>query len=145
MASELTQVEAEELLRLGKHFEDEATVTLPPGSNTSHALVAHVSHEHFLLDLWRGSIRLSKARYQTRVRTTVVLARLDIDAAPHTNPDGERIEGTHLHVYREGYEARWAMPVDPADFPNPRDLEQALRDFCRYCSIEQPTIQGTLR
>lgn len=72
--------------------------------------------------------------------------RLDLmrEIGTHTNPDGQRIGGTHLHVYREGYEARWAVPLDSDEFPNPANLEQALLDFCRYCSIEQPTIQATL-
>jgi hypothetical protein len=140
----LSQAEAEALLVLPKRFVETATIFLDPGMKEAHPLVGETSSESFVLDLWRGTIRLSRGRYQTRTRTTIVLARLDVNSAPHTNPDGERIGGTHLHLYREGYEARWAVPLEPTHFPTPDDLRRTLFDSCRYCSIEPPTVQEPL-
>jgi len=98
----------------------------------------------FLLDLWRGTIRLSKLRYQTRGRKVIVLVRLDINGSPHTNPDGTRLDGTHLHVYREGYEDRWAYPIDTSIFRDVYNIQQSFEDFCRYCNIEIPPFQEGL-
>ena len=42
------------------------------------------------------------------------------------------------HVYREGFDDRWAYPLDPDEFRNPHDLVQALIDFCHSCSVEPP-------
>lgn len=90
-------------------------------------------------------LRLSKLKYQARGRKVIVLVRLDIDGAPHTNPDGTRLEGTHIHLYRENFEDKWAFPVDSEQFPNPLDIQHALEDFCRYCNIRNaPTFQGEL-
>ena len=73
-----------------------------------------------------------------------MLARLDVDGTPHTNPDGKRLGGMHLHLYREGFEARWAYPLDPATFDT-TSAPFAFRDFCAYCRILQPpTLQESL-
>ena len=82
-----------------------------------------------------GTIRLSKLKYQTRGRKVIVLVRLDIDGSPHTNPDGIILAGTHIHLYREGYEAKWAYPLDPSVFRDPGDMVVAFEDFCNYCHI----------
>ena len=35
-----------------------------------------------------------------------------IYGSPHTNPDDQIIGGTHLHIYKEGFDDRWAYPID---------------------------------
>jgi Family of unknown function (DUF6978) len=132
----LTQTEADALIAMDKSFVNPVTVNVRPGINQTHELIGADPKERFLLDLWRGTIRLSKYRFQTRGRQVIVLVRLDLNGAPHTNPDGSKIGGTHVHVYREGYEDRWASPIDPAEFKNLRDVSQTFRDFCDYCKIE---------
>jgi hypothetical protein len=76
------------------------------GCDDTYEVAAASDRETFLLDVWRGRLRLTKLKLQNRVQTAVVLARLDVDGAPHTNPDGTRLSGTHLHLYREGYDDR---------------------------------------
>jgi len=132
----LTQAEADGLIAMRKTFVDRVTIKLPPGVDETHELVGDDGREHFLLDLWRGTIRVSKLKFQNRARKVIVLVRLDIDGAPHTNPDGQRIGGTHLHVYREGFEDRWAAPLDPGQFTDPSNFRQVLDDFCCFCNIE---------
>ena len=104
----LTQAEADGLLAMSKRFVSPPTVSLAPGVDDSYELASEDGKERFLLDVWRGVIRVSKLKYQNRAKKIVVLARLDIDGSPHTNPDGAQLGGTHLHLYREGYEDRWA-------------------------------------
>jgi hypothetical protein len=141
----LTQAEADALIAMGKSFADSPTIAMMPGTDQTHELVGDDKRERFLLDLWRGTLRLSKVRYQTRGRKVFVLVRLDIDGSPHSNPDGTRLDKTHLHVYREGYEDRWAYPIDPKEFSDTRDIRQAFEDFCRFCNIKSvPPFQGGL-
>jgi len=141
----LTQADADALIAMPKVFVSPRTVSVPPGLDVTFDLVGEENRERFLLDLWRGTIRLSKLKFQTRGRKVIVLVRLDIDGAPHTNPDGVRIGGTHLHLYREGYEDKWAYPLDRAQFTKPSDIQQAFRDFCGYCHIETiPPFQEAL-
>jgi hypothetical protein len=48
-------------------------------------------------------------------------------------------------VYREGYEDKWAVPVDPARFGNLTDIHGVFQDFCAYCNIQNiPVFQASL-
>src|SRR5271169_2461258 len=107
---------------MAKTFADAAAISIPPGADETRELIGADPKEQFLLDIWRGTLRLSKFRYQTRGRHVVVLVRLCIDGAPHTNPDGTRLVGSHLHRYREGYDDRWAQQLDARLFPNTSDV-----------------------
>lgn len=80
--------------------------------------------EWFLLDPSRGCIDLRTVKMQNRGRQVVVLVRLDLGGAPHRNPDGEEVPVPHLHVYREGYGDKWAVPVSVNRFGNLADVWQ---------------------
>ena len=142
----LTQTEADQFMAMAKHFlRPPAAITIPPGADDSYELAGPNDREKFLLDVWRGTLRLSKLRFQNRVRTVLVLVRLDVDGAPHTNPDGEWLSGTHLHLFREGYDDRWAYPVDPNNFTLLSDPGTTFQDFCAFCKIESPpSVQGVI-
>lgn len=141
----LSQIEADYLIALEKRFVDQSPVSLPVGSKQVRELVGPQDRERFLLDLWRGTIRLTKATLQTRAHTAVILVRLDLDPSPHTNPDGEKILGPHIHVYREGFEDKWAEPIDPTPFSDPESLSRSFEDFCAYCSVSsRPPFQASL-
>jgi Family of unknown function (DUF6978) len=141
----LTQAEADSLMAMGKAFVNQVTIKISPGTDETHELIGDDGREQFLLDLWRSTFRVSKVRFQNRARKVIVLARLELDGPPHTNPDGQRITGPHLHVYREGYEDKWAAPLDPTQFRDPSNLRQAFDDFCRFCSIHDvPQFQEEL-
>src|SRR5205814_10608034 len=118
----LTQSEADKLTAIEKLFVKPETISLPPGSDLTHELVSNDKQEQFLLDLWRGTFRLSKLKFQNRARQVIVLVRLDVDGAPHTNPDGQKLGGTHIHYYREGYDDRWALPLDLTVFSDTADI-----------------------
>jgi hypothetical protein len=141
----LTQSEADALIAMGKSFVRPVTISIPPGTDQTHELIGDDKRERFLLDLWRGTLRLSKLKYQTRGRKVIVLVRLDIDGGPHTNPDGFKLNGPHIHLYREGYEDKWAYPIDPKEFSNVSDIYRAFEDFCQYCNIRDiPSLQRGL-
>src|SRR5258706_1875148 len=98
----LTQAEADQFMQMMKHFvRHPATITIPPGADDTYELAGANEREVFLLDVWRGTLRLSKLKLQNRVRTAIVLVRLDVDGAPHTNPDGQHFSGTHIHLFKE--------------------------------------------
>ena len=111
----IAQSEADELIAMEKHRVDDGISLFPePGGRLAIALTSHDKRENFMLDFTRGQIRLTKANYQNRARQAIVLMRLDIDGAPHRNPDDKDVPCPHLHVYREGYGDKWAFPA-PAD------------------------------
>lgn len=135
----LTQAEAHALIALEKHRVNEERSDFPMGGQSLVLpLQSPDRREQFLLDVSRGRIDLLKVKMQNRGRQVVVLVRLDLGGAPHRNPDGEEISVPHLHVYREGYGAKWAMPV-PADvFTSTNDVWRTLEEFMRFCNISQP-------
>lgn len=141
----ITQSEADTLIAMKKYFIDQKTITLSPGTDETRELLGDDKQERFLLDLWRGTIRLSKYRYQTRARKIIILVRLCVDGSPHTNPDGNKIDGTHLHIYKEGYEDKWAYPIDSSNFRNVSDMKKTFDDFCQFCNIDNiPPFQEVL-
>jgi hypothetical protein len=135
----LTQAEADALIALAKHRLDDTEWSYPAtGGATSIPLASADRKEPFVLDLRRGRIDLMKGTYQTRGRQVVVLVRLDFGGAPHRNPDGEEVGSPHLHVYREGFGDKWAIPVPTERFQDLTNLWQTFNDVMRYCNVVEP-------
>jgi hypothetical protein len=156
----LTQEEANRLIQLEKKKISEETYNFPIASEAlSIPVVSRDGRESFQIDINRkGIIKLTKCTYQERTEVTVILVRLDIDGPPHTNPDvisvpltsllpynNQTISCPHLHLYIEGFDDKWAIPVDPELFPQITDLFATLEDFFKFCNItEPPTVQGDI-
>lgn len=135
----LTQAEADALIAMEKHRTSEARRDFPMGGEfLSLPLESADRREQFLLDLSRGRIDLRKVKMQTRGRQVVVLVRLDMGGAPHRNPDDAEIPAPHLHIYREGYGDKWAIPVPAEHFRDPTDVWTTFEDFLLYCKITRP-------
>ena len=109
-----------------------------PGGRLAIALTSADKRENFALDITRAQIKLTKATYQTRARQAIILMRLDLDGPPHRNPDGQEICCPHLHVYREGYGDKWAIPAPPGRYPDPQNLFATLDSFMRHCNVTDP-------
>lgn len=135
----LTQAEADALIEVEKHRIDDTRWNYPGlGGSITVPLISTDKRENFLLDVSRGKIDLLKGTYQNRSRQIIVLARLDFRGQPHRNPDEQEISSPHLHIYREGYGAKWAFPIPIDKFPNISDLWQTLQDFMGFCNITEP-------
>lgn len=135
----LTQSEADSLIAMEKHRASEDRSTFPmAGQSLILPLQSADKREQFVLDLSRGHIDLSKVKMQNRGRQVVVLVRLDLGGAPHRNPDDEEVSAPHLHVYREGYGDKWAVPVPADRFRDVSDVWKTLEDFLQFCNIAQP-------
>ena len=135
----LTQAKADALIAMEKHCVTDDRTDFPMGGESVVLpLQSADRREQFLLDLSRGRINLKKVKMQTRGRQIIVLVRLDLGGAPHRNPDGEEIPVPHLHVYREGYGDKWAMPVPTDQFRAVSDVWTAFEDFMRFCNITRP-------
>ena len=61
--------------------------------------------------------------------------RLDVNPTTvHSNPDGEKITGTHIHIYTEEHDMGFAMPFDVEN----RDLYQLCYSFFEQFNIVEP-------
>ncbi|CAE6794244.1 DUF6978 family protein [Nitrospira defluvii] len=141
-ATDLPQSEADALIALAKVKVNDDSYDYPgTGGSLVVPLTSQDKREEFLLDIYRGRIDLLKGTYQNRARQVIVLVRVDFGGAPHRNPDGEEVPCPHLHLYREGFGDKWAMPLPVASFPNINDLWQTLEDFMTFCNVvDRPAI-----
>jgi hypothetical protein len=142
----LTQSEADALIAMEKTKLDDNRWDYPSlGGSLRIPLISKDKRENFMLDISRGKIDLLKGKYQNRARQIIILVRLDFGGQPHQNPDEQEIQSPHLHIYREGYGDKWAIPLPKDKFPNISDLWQTLQDFMDFCNIsETPNIERGL-
>jgi hypothetical protein len=137
MQTDLSQAEADALLRMEKYRVDATANAFPDlGGHIQIALQSQNQREAFSLDISRRHIALT-TKYQTRGRHSVVLARLDFNS-PHRNPDDTEVGIPHLHLYREGFGDKWAYDVPAEMLKNPADPWQVLLDFMSYCRVVEP-------
>ena len=135
----LTQAEADALIAMEKHRTNEDRCDFPMGGQSVVVPLQSANRrEQFLLDMSRGRIDLLKVKMQNRGRQVVVLVRLDLGSAPHRNPDDQDVPAPHLHIYREGYGDKWAIPIPADAFRDIRDIWLTLEDFLRFCNVAQP-------
>ena len=155
----LLQAEADSLRKMPKRLTKAALAEFGmsvAGERLEFALESLDGRTAFLIDANRpGRIKLTKCTYQERYRVVDILARLDIEGPPHTNPtatkpplpileayNGVQLPCPHFHFYVEGYEDKWAVPASVAGFSQTIDLVAALREFMTHCGVQEvPTIQ----
>jgi hypothetical protein len=146
MSIDLTQAEANELMAMPKRASTTGIQQFPSvGGKLVIELESVDKSEDFLLDVTRSRIDFSRITYQNRGRVVVVLRRLDLNGAPHRNPDDQIIPCPHLHTYREGYGDKWAEPVPNGKFTNLGNMSLTLAEFMAECNVvEAPMIQAGL-
>ena len=137
---DLTQAHAEALLVMDKYRRDDTPWDYSGLGKITLPLVSSDRRESFLLDIRRSRIKIAKGTFQNRARHLVILARLDFGGAPHRNPDGQEIASPHLHLYRKGFNDKWAFPVPLDAFPNLPDYWRTFDDFMVFCNVVAPPI-----
>src|SRR5579871_4511232 len=73
-------------------------------------------------------------------RLSIPLVSLDLDGPTHRNPDGAEIPCPHLHIYREGFADKWAIPAPTAVYPDRLDLFETFEAFVRHCNVTEPPV-----
>ena len=159
MSIYLIQSEADFLFEMEKIPESNEIYGFPiSGNKLIIPLTSLDKREQFIFDVNRASIKLEKITYQNRARKSIVLRRLDIEGAPHKNPDvttvpsqispsynGLEIPCPHLHIYIEGFHHKWAIPAtDLLDISGKENFD-ILFEFFKYCNvINNPVILNNL-
>ena len=139
VSDDLTQKEADDLLALEKVRQKDDLIPWPDmGAKAVVPLVSIDGREEFLLDVTTSSIKLTKLMLQNRARVTTILVRLEIDGSGHRNPDDVEVPCPHIHLYREGYNDKWAYPVPTKHFRDLTDRKKTLEDFMTFCNIVRP-------
>lgn len=130
----LSQAEADILLYIEKLFVDRAIKFPDVGSQVRHEIKSNNGKEKFVLAIVHNTKRPLKCNYTTLYNGSTVLLRVDTEQAIHTNPDGTDVPAPHIHIYREGYEDRYAYPL-PESFSDHTDLVRISYDLLRYSNV----------
>lgn len=147
MAIKLTQQEATLLIDMAKKVVKQTNLEFPTTKGSiDFDVVGERRTDAFIVNIDRKGINAQGCSYQGRIKSSnMILMRLDVNpTAVHVNPsNGEKILGTHLHVYSETYEMSEAIPFDIGN----KDLYKICFIFFeRFNIIEPPAItyQGNL-
>lgn len=68
--------------------------------------------DRFTIQVYRSKKDIHKMNFSVRYNpNNQMLLRLDSGDIEHTNPDGMKIIGTHVHFYKDGYETSFAYEI----------------------------------
>ena len=140
----LSQDEADRLIRMLK-----TTLTTEinfPTMNTATEfdVQGDTTHDLFTIKIFRSKIKHNKYAFGARIKKdSILLLELHINPGnPHSNPDGEKIIGSHWHIYREGYGRKFAFPA--SDLYDDNFVENTMFFFERFNLIEKPNVNYQL-
>ena len=137
MSFPLTQADADSLIQLPKTPLSRKGEMYPGGGESLRMEFSSPDRrETFQVTITRSQIDLAKVNHHLTGKQIVGLVRLDLGVtAKHRNPDDEWIRGPHLHLYREGDELKWAVPLPSEGFDPGDDLLTHLQKFFAFCQI----------
>ncbi|WP_342436697.1 hypothetical protein NSS79_25695 [Paenibacillus sp. FSL L8-0436] len=139
----LTQQEADILLGLLKKLK-KRYITFPSLGNELKLDVDSLNgDENFTINVNRkGKLKPNKCTYLTICHRSTILLRVDIEGPPHRNPDGLLIPCPHIHIYQEGFDDKWAFPLEQEIDADSNDLVDVLIKFLSYNNIQNiPLIE----
>lgn len=129
----MTTEEAYELIDMLKEKVSQANIDFPTlGKKIEFDVFAKEDGTKFIVNINRSSIDKRKCTYQGRTYiNSIPLLRLDVTNSFHRNPDGNKIQGTHLHIYNEKNELSEAIPFNI----NSDDLYEYCIEFFKKFNI----------
>lgn len=90
-----------------------------------------------------------KCSFNVVYNKSITIFRIDIGGSRiHINPDGEDIPTPHMHIYRDGFDAKFAIPL-PSCFTDSNNFGRVLYDLLGYSNVVnrdsvEITYQGVL-
>ncbi|WP_418889369.1 DUF6978 family protein [Peptostreptococcus porci] len=65
--------------------------------------------------------------------------RLDLGNQRHINPDGTIITSDHIHIYKDGYDEKFAYALDSNEFkslfPDTKDRTALLKAYLEFIKV----------
>lgn len=106
----------------------------PPPMSWTREIKAINSKNIYLLDFYRGSLELTRFTYNKRYRQSIILLRYD-SGGRHTNPDGLSFNGPHVHIFREGFNDKYAHPISYINIDDSHSIVEVLDKLLQYCNV----------
>lgn len=137
----LKQQEADALIRASKEVKAEELPLIVRYQSKSLFVANSIdASTEFIITINHSKYDYGKITIQGRESlTNQVLIRIDVcnEINRHVNPDGRIIRGSHIHLYREGYGVKWAIPLHFENYD--------LMDICKtffdiFCIINASVL-----
>lgn len=139
-SAKLTDKEARKLLKMLKHSIDEE-INFPTRGNTQDfEVVGDNKKDVFSISIYRGKIQPFKYNLGARIKKNgIMLLELHINPTNiHYNPDGEKISGSHWHIYTEDYGRTYAFLADK--IKDDEFIDNTIAFLTKFNVVEQPKI-----
>jgi len=139
-AEKLTQDEAKRLLEMVKRSLVAAIEFPSRGKTKEFDVVGDTKKDVFSINIYRAKIQPFKYNFGARIKKNgIMLLELHINqSAVHRNPDGEKLTGSHWHIYTEDYGRDYAFPAD--DVQSDLFVDNAIKFLEKFNVVEKPTI-----
>ena len=138
--TELTQTEADSLIKMDKVFIDRSPLLIN-SINTQRELLSKTNPEiKFFLNIRQTALEFGVFSSVNRFFSQPLMRICVNEDSRHENPDGSVITGSHIHIYKENHQDRWAYPISDYGFIS-EEIISCIERFLSVCSIEKITIQ----
>jgi hypothetical protein len=139
---ELTQSLAEKYRKSPKRLKNKESLELSGEFKIiGEELISDEYGDIFKLDMRRNKIELKILNCNTRSNDCFILARLDVNDREHKNPDGTIVGRTHLHLYKEGFNGRFAYDPKEFGFEDLNNISSLITQFTKFCNINKECIK----
>ena len=135
-----TQELAERYRNTSKRLKDKKKLRLVGKFKVTETLVSDEFGDIFKLDIRRQRIELKMLNCNSRADESWILARLDVNDREHKNPDRTTAPETHLHIYQEGYNGRFAYDPKKFGFKDFNNIPSLIRQFLKFCNIDKSEV-----
>lgn len=138
--TKLTQAEATALIEMVKRSLV-AEINFPTrGNHVDFDVVGDTKQDTFAINIYRAKIQPRKYNLSARIKKKgILLLELHINPTTvHQNPDGEKIKGSHWHIYHEKYGRAVAFPAD--DIEADKFVENTVDFLIKFNVIDRPDI-----
>lgn len=139
-SAKMTTAEATKLIEMAKRALV-AEIDFPSrGASKTFDVVGDTKTDLFTINVFRGRIPHTKCNFGARIKkNNIMLLELHISPTQvHVNPNGEKIKGSHWHIYTEEHGRSQAFPV--TDIREDSFVENTLIFLRRFNVVEPPDV-----
>ena len=139
-AIKISQIEAKRLLAMTKRSLIAEFSFPEQNKKEQFDVVGDTKKDIFSIQVFRGKINPLKYNIGARIKKNgVILMKLHINSSSvHRNPNGEKIYGSHWHIYDVKYERGIAFPAEKIESEK---FEENTIDFLvQFNVVERPEI-----
>lgn len=138
--TKLTDIEARRLLDMTKRSLI-AELDFPVrGDEKEFDVIGDTKKDVFSIKIYRGKIQTFKYNIGARIKKNgIMLLELHMNPSNiHCNPNGEKICGSHWHIYTEEYGRAYAFPAD--DIQSDAFIDNTISFLTKFNVVDQPKI-----